>query len=146
MRGRVALLLAVFAVPRPEAAAEPADVTAELVARSFFGGLLSGQTASLVPLCAREVSFDGEWVRDETALRAKLEQMSTRARQRGLRLKLVQVMPVDEAVRRYGPPPRRLRPSLARASRVALARFNVRGAVALLRLESGFWRLIAITD
>jgi hypothetical protein len=150
----VAGLLAALVTPRSAAGragaasgqAVPRDAyLAELVARSFFRGLLEGQVDTLLPLCAAEVNLDGERLRG-AALATRLRELSARARQKGLRLRKLVVLSAEEALRRYGKPPARLRGSVTPGRAVALARFNHAGAAAILARGPGFWRVIALTD
>jgi hypothetical protein len=92
------------------------------------------------------MNLDGRRLRDRAELQQALEALSTRARQRGLRLRLLVLLDAREAVRRFGPPPRRIRGSFGPDRLVALARLSQLGAVALLRREGGFWRVTALTD
>ncbi len=145
--GALALLLVALPGARSLAAdAAPRDAyLAELVARSFFRGLLEGQPETVLPLCAAEVNLDGERLRGP-ALGARLRELSTRARQKGLRLRKLVVLTAEEAVRRYGPPPSRLRGSVVPGRAVVLARFNQSGVVAVLARGPGLWRVTALTD
>ncbi len=141
MRQRV-LVLALLGwglLPAAAHAAGP-DFTAELVARTFFRGLLEGRPGTVLPLCGSEVNLDGRRLRDRAELQQALEALSARARQRGLRLRLLVLLDAREAVRR------RIRGSFGPDRLVALARFSQLGAVALLRREDGFWRVTALTD
>jgi hypothetical protein len=138
----LALLLATMVVP---ARADAADYMAELVARTFFRGLLEGQPAPLAALCAREVNFDGVRLRG-AAIGERLRELAARARRKQLRLRKLEVISVAAALERYGKPPARLRRELVPGRAVALARFNVLGAAAVLARVGGFWRVIALTD
>jgi len=146
MSGRSLLLLAVSLLLGSTAAAErDSDFMAELVARTFFRALVEGDPTTVAPLCARRVNLDGTWAEGETLL-GRLRAISRRSRELGLQLRRVVVIPYTEAVRRYGEPPLRLRQAIARGGRVALARFNTLGAVAVLRRAGAFWKVIAVTD
>jgi len=122
------------------------DFMAKLVARSFFQTLLSGEISAVLPLCAKEVSFDGQRVRGADLISDRLRSMNKRARQHGLRLVRLQLLTWTEAVKRYGPPPARL--GLRNRGRrvVALARFNTLGAAAILERVGPLWKITAITD
>src|SRR5512143_2925060 len=100
----LSLLAAWLAVSTSAAAppsSAPADFMAELVARSFFRAVLEGDVAAALPLCADEVSFDGQRVRGKASLEKQLQQLAQRARARGLQLLKIVVIPSREAVRRY---------------------------------------------
>jgi hypothetical protein len=129
----------------PEAAA-PSDFMAELVARGFVRALLEGDIAAALPLCADEVSFDGERLRGKARVEPRLRQLAQRARFRGLQLVKIVVLTAQEAVRRYGPPPSRMRRSVPPQAMVALARFNHLGAAVVMVRQGGFWRVTALTD
>jgi hypothetical protein len=142
------LLAALLVLLAPGAVGAPpsADFMAELVARSFFRAVLERDVAAALPLCADEVSFDGRRVRGKAELEKQLLQLAQRARARGLQLIKIVVLMAPEAVRRYGPPPARMRRSLPSGAMVALARFNHLGAVAVLQRQGGFWRVTALSD
>jgi len=141
-----ALPVASAPLAAPAASAAPRDAyLAELVARSFFRGLLEGQTETLLPLCAPEVNLDGVRVAG-AALGERLRALSLRARQKALRLRKLVVLSSEEAIRRYGKPPERLRGSVLPGRAVVLARLNQAGVVAVLARGPGYWRVIALTD
>ena len=144
-RPLTATLLLLAVVP---ARAEPGDreFMAQLVSRTFFRGLLANNVESLLPLCAEQVSLDGEVVKGREALRPRLQAMATRARELGIQLRRVEVLSYGEVVRRFGPPPERLRRSAGPGQLVALARFSSLGAVAVLRRVGAFWKISAISD
>lgn len=140
------LLLLLLLPAGPAAAGEDDAFMARLVARSFFRGLVEGDLPTLAPLCARRVNFDGQVVKGAAAIRRRLEALVTRARERGLRLKKVQLLTYREAVRRFGPPPARIAVTPGRGTMVALAAFQRGGAVAVLGRVGRFWRVLALTD
>jgi len=144
-RTLLASLLLLAAVP---ARAEQGDrvFMAQLVGRTFFRGLLAGNVESLLPLCAEQVSLDGEVVKGREALLPRLKAMATRARELGIQLRRVEVLSYQEVVRRFGPPPERLRRSVGPGQLVVLARFSSLGAVAVLRRVGPFWKITAISD
>lgn len=119
---------------------------ATLVARSFFRGLLEGDVSTVLPLCTDSMSFDGEQVHGREKIEQRLKQINHRARAQGLQLRRIQVISYREAIRRYGAPPARLRNSVRPGRLIALARFNVLGAVVVLKRDGPFWRVNAITD
>jgi hypothetical protein len=140
----VALVIALC--PALASAAEPkGDFMAELVARGFFRAIVDGEVASALPLCGSEVNFDGVRARG-AAIERQLRQMATRARAHNLQLVKIVVLSAQEAVQRFGPPPARIKGAVAAGRTVALARFNVLGAVAVLAKQNGLWRVIALTD
>jgi hypothetical protein len=142
----LAVLLASGLGSRPAPAAGPSrDFMAELVARGFFRAIVDGEVPAALPLCGAEVNFDGTRARG-AAIERQLRQMAQRARARHLQLVKVVVLPAEEAVRRFGPPPTRMKGVAAAGRTVALARFNVLGAVAVLARQDGLWRVIALTD
>ena len=140
-------LLVLLAQGSPARGAQPeVDYMATLVARSFFRGLLGPDPAATLPLCADRLNLDGDWVQGEAAIKARLVQMGKRARQHGIRLQRVLVIPYREAVKRFGPPPERLKGCVGPGRLVALARFNAMGAVAILTKRGGYWKVAGITD
>lgn len=136
--------LAPVALAAPPSAPRDAYL-AELVARSFFRGLLEGGPEALLPLCAPEVNLDGERV-GGAALAERLRELATRARSKGLRLRKLQVLSAEEAIRRFGRAPERLRGAVIPGRAVVLARLNHAGVVAVLARGPGYWRVIALTD
>jgi hypothetical protein len=131
---------------RPAHAQPSRDFMVKLVSRGFFRALIEGETETLLPLCAERVNLDGQVVRSREALKKRFQQMSRRARRLGIRLKKIQVISYAEAVERFGAPPRRLQSEVRPNTMVALARFNSRGAVAVLKRSGTFWRVVALTD
>lgn len=132
--------------PMVEAAEPDVQFMARLVAQSFFRGLLKGEVETALPLCARSFNFDGEQLKGTDAIKARLGQLAARAREQGLRLKRVEVLTVPQALKRFGPPPARIKKALGPGRMVALARFNMMGSVAVLARQGGFWRVHALTD
>ena len=130
----------------PTRAGAEVDFMAKLVARSFFQTLLSGEITAVLPLCAKEVSFDGQRVSGVDAISARLRSINKRARQHGLRLVRLKLLSWTEAVKRYGPPPARLGLRGRGRRVVALARFNTLGAAAILERAGPLWKVTAITD
>lgn len=119
---------------------------AELVATSFFRGLVDGRLAAIAPLCARRVSFDGRWIEGRLAQERQLQQVIQRARRTGLKLRGVWVLTQDEMVARFGAAPARLQAALRPGDLIALARFDRLGAVAALRREGRFYRVHLLSD
>ena len=142
-----AALLACLLAPLA-AGAQPkkVDFMADLVARGFFRGLVNGDAAALMPLCSERVSFDGRVVRGKKALGAALGKLTGRAKRLKLRLRRVVLMPYAEAVKRFGPPPARLREAGKVGRVVALGAFERGGAALILAREGRFWRVVALTD
>jgi hypothetical protein len=138
-------VLLVFSLCPAQSNAE-VDFMAKLVARSFFQTLLSGEITSLLPLCAKEVNFDGRRVKGVAPISVRLRAMNKRARQHGLRLTRLTLLTWTEAVKRYGPPPARLGLRGRGRRVVALARFNTLGAAAILERVGPLWKVTAITD
>ncbi len=143
----LSLVLGLLGTAGKGRAAEPdAEFMARLVAQSFFRGLLKGEIEAVFPLCAGTINFDGEQVKGSEAVKKKLEQLASRARDSGLRLKKVVVLTIPQVLQRYGPPPARIKKAVKPGRMVALARFNMMGAVAVLARTAGFWRIQALTD
>jgi hypothetical protein len=122
------------------------DFMAELVAKTFLRALLEGDAAALAPLCAEAVNFDGEVVKGRAAVEKRLAEVISRARSRQVRLRRVLLLPALEAVKRFGPPPRRIASSLGAGAVVAIARFERLGAVLVLKRKGRFYQVVAITD
>lgn len=122
------------------------DFMADLVARGFFRGLVAGKLGALEPLCSRQVNFDGRLVKGQARVKKKLQALIVRAKRHQLKLRRIVLMPYEDAVKRFGPPPARLKQSVGRGKVVALAAFGRGGAVAVLGREGRFWRVVALTD
>lgn len=133
----------------PEAAVQDSPgvpFLAKLVARGFFAALLGGDVEAALPLCAARVDFDGTTAAGADAVRARLMQVSARARTSQLRLRRLVVLSRAEMSRRFGAPPARVRRTARRGQYFALASFGGRGAVAVLSRAGRFFRVMALTD
>jgi hypothetical protein len=132
----------------PLAAAAPAgvDFVADLLGKTFLRALADGDVEAMLPLCSDPMSFAGQMVRGEDAIRGRLAEVvaSSRLLARG-RLR-IQLLPYAELERRVGPPPPRLRKLPLEGTVVALGRFARGGAVAVLRQVGGRWRVVALTE
>lgn len=144
--GAIVALVCLLASPVVSAQAKKVDFMADLVARGFFRGLVGGEATSLEPLCSSRVSFDGRWVRQGKALSQELKKLVRRARRQQLKLRRIVLMPYEDAVKRFGPAPARLKDVGGRGRVVALAAFQRGGAVLILAREGRFWRVVALTD
>ena len=144
----IAVVFSIVASSRVEAAPTRRGdrvFLAELVAQSFFRGLLDGRLKAIMPLCAKRVRFEGRWV-ERAALRHELSILISRAHRHALKLRALVILDLAEMIRRFGPPPKRLRIALRRGDLIALARFNHLGVVAALRREGDFYRIHLLTD
>lgn len=142
----VAALALSLSSPSVSAQVKKVDFMADLVARGFFRGLVGGEAASLEPLCSKRVSFDGRWVVRGKALSRELKKLARRARRQQLKLRRIVLLPFEEAVKRFGPLPARLKDAGGRGRVVALAAFQRGGAAIILAREGRFWRVVALTD
>lgn len=140
------LLLSSTLQVQPSHAQPNRDFMVKLVSRSFFRALLEGEMEAVLPLCAERVNLDGQLIRSKEALKKRFTQISRRTRQLGIRLRKIQVISYAEAVERFGAPPQRLKPEVRPGTMVALARFNSRGAVAILKRSGTFWKIVALSD
>ncbi len=100
----------------------------------------------MVPLCADEVSFDGEKVKGRSKLGKRLGEVARRARRASLRLRRIVLLPYKEALDKLGPPPERLKDAFKPGRMAALAVYQRLGAVAVLAPKGPFWRVVALTD
>ena len=146
MRAALLIIPLCTLLPAPVAADDDALFMARLVARGFFQAVQEREPAAMLPLCAEGVNFDGEQVQGRAKIKARLERLVARARQRNLRLKKVVVLRYLEAVKVLGPPPERLKKVLGKGKMVALAAFQRGGAVAVMARRGAFWRVVALTD
>ncbi len=140
-----AALACLLMSPAVSAQAKKVDFMADLVARGFFRGLVGGEAAALVPLCSRQVSFDGRLVK-APALHKELGKLVGRAKRKQLKLRRIVLLSYEDTVKRFGPPPARLKGAGGRGRVVALAAFQRGGAVLILAKEGRFWRVVALTD
>lgn len=140
------LALASLLIPAGLAAAPQPDFMAQLVARSFFRGVVEGEVAVLAPLCANQVNFDGTLIKGTKAVRQQLAAMIKRARRQGLKLHKLLLLSYKEAVRQFGPPPARIARFIGPRDLIAVAAFQRSGAVAVLTRNGSFWRITALTD
>ncbi|MBI2893944.1 MAG: hypothetical protein HYY06_10360 [Deltaproteobacteria bacterium] len=146
MSARILTIL-VALVPLPAwAQTGQADVTAALVAQGFVIALLEGDLPTAASLAAPPFSFDGAVAPDAGALRAELERLVSSGRFRGRRVLRVQTFSAQDAVRRFGEPPGRVRDLAGRRDLVALVRLNRGGVVLFLRKVATFWRVVGVTD
>ncbi len=141
----VAALITAIASPGVSQAKPQEAFLAELVAQSFFRGLLEGRLQVIEPLLAKRVRVEGRWV-DGRKLRPFLQRLIRRARRRGLKLRKLVMLDYPQMVRRFGPPPKRLSVALKPSDQIALARFGQLGAVVALRRQGRFFRIHLITD
>lgn len=145
MVGRAIIAILLFASPSL-ALAEKAEM-AERVGRSFFEAILAGNTQVALRLSGRRVNFDGHLTQNIDEIKAQYRKMSERAVALGLRLKSVQTLDKNQMLKKYGPPPKRIRGETSNQNaQFVLARFNRKGAVAILAKQGIFWRVVAITD
>lgn len=151
-RLRLCILLGgLLVAPCGAAAAAPRlkvgpEVIVGLVAKGFFHAVLEARLNDALAVCAPRVAFEGKWVSGETELQQELSRLIDRASSQTLQLRRVDVLSYREMVRRFGPPPNRLRQIVRPDDMLALARFDRRGAIAVLRQEGSFWRIAALTD
>lgn len=138
------VLLATF--PRAAGGQARPDFVAELVARSFVRALLEGDAPTALGLCAERVSMDGEWAQGRAAIEAQILAMQGRVRTFGLKLQHLAVLPHAEVVRRFGPPPERLRGVAGPGRLVALARLNTLGVAIILGRAGGLWKVVGLSD
>lgn len=144
--GSLVALVCLLAAPVVSAQAKKVDFMADLVARGFFRGLVGGEASALEPLCSRRVNFDGRWVQGGKAVAQELKKLAHRARRQQLRLRRIVLMPYEDAVKRFGPAPTRLKDAGGLRRVVALAAFQRGGAALILAREGRFWRVVALTD
>lgn len=141
------LLVSTVLLPALTASADKDDrFMARLVARSFFRALQDEEVPALLPLCASRVSFDGRWVSGTEALRTALASLAARAKEQRLRLRQVEVLTYAEAVKRFGPPPARLKDAIRPGQMIALGAFQRGGLVAALAKSGPFYRITALSD
>ncbi len=147
--GIVYFVLGIAIWPHPQGvvyAQSSSKFMAKLVARSFFHGLFEGDIDSTLPLFGKVVNFDGELLKDPQSIRQRLESIKQRVQSQGLRLRQIEVLSLPEAIRRFGPPPRRLKQSLRPRCLIAMARLNTLGVVAILQREGSFYKIVGLTD
>jgi hypothetical protein len=118
---------------------------AEVVARALGEAVAAQEAEAAAALCAVPTNLDGEVVRDEAALAAAWRRAVERRALRGVRLVSVEVMPLEAATGRFGPPPHRLG-SLPEGSLVAVIRLDRTQLVAVIAPLDDRWAVVAVTD
>jgi|GEM_PF-4397597 hypothetical protein len=130
----------------PMSAFAAKDDMAERVGRTFFEAILSGKVEIAMRLSAAKVNLDGHYFEKLEQIEIQFRRMSERAAALGLRLKSVRTLDRRQMFKRYGPGPKRIRPETKLKAQFVLARFNRKGAVAILEKQGLFWRVVAVTD
>lgn len=138
--------LAVALAPFAALADPPVDPTAGLVAQGFVVALLGGDVGTAEGLAAAPFSFDGTVTADAAALHAALVELAEGNRLRGRRFLRIEAMSAEEAVRRFGPAPARVRALAAPRTVVALVRLSRGGIVLFVHRVGSFWRVVGVTD
>ncbi len=139
----MAALTALPPGPRPKA--KRPDYIAVLVARSFLRALEERDSKQSVTLCADSVNFDGQVVSGATKVETHMKDLVKRF-PAGYRFRTVFFLSYRDAIKRFGPPPRRLMPSRLKGSVVAFGRLEHKGLVVFVTKVKGRWRVIALSD
>jgi len=119
---------------------------AKLVARGFFRALMAGELKALLPMCGKQVDFDGASAKDPASIKKQLGAIIKRIKRKGLKLRRIVVLDKKQMKTMFGACPKRLQKSVKKSQAFALARFNRLGAVAFLAKKGRFWRIVALTD
>jgi hypothetical protein len=128
------------------ARAEPGpDPAARIVAQALAEAVSARDASAAAILFALPASLDGEALSTPEALLERWRQTLAREELAGLALESIDVLPLDEATARYGPPPPRLGP-IDRSALVAVIRWNRAQLVAVLAHRDGRWAVVAVTD
>jgi hypothetical protein len=131
--------------PRPrDAAAERAE--AEKVARAFVAALAAGDADGLAAASAERFSFDGRAVAGRDAVRSTWRSLLAAHTAPAPRVGAVEVVPVQEAIARLGPPPARLAPLARPGALVALADLGGRPVVLFVAREGGRMAVVGMHD
>ena len=143
---RFLVALTVLAVSG-SAIAEPAvDRAAEVVAQALAEAVVARNEEAVTVLFAHPANLDGEMIMTMQELESRWAAVLDRAEVRGLRLTELEVIPLEVALDRYGPPPRRLGELPTEDVLVAILRFDRAMVVAVLARREGRWAIIALTD
>jgi hypothetical protein len=131
--------------PRPrDPAAERAE--AERAARAFLAALAAGDADGLAAAAAERFSFDGGAVSGRDAVRRTWRSLLSARAAPAARVGAVEVMTVERAVERLGPPPARLAPLARPGALVALADVGGRPVVLFLGREGGRVAVLGMHD
>ena len=125
--------------------AAPPDYVASLVGKTFLRALTDRDAATAASLCASSLNLDGRTIEGPKAVRRAIEDIVARMPQ-GYRFELSVVLRLPEAVRRFGPLPRRLG-NLARPDVVVVfGKLPRRGLAVFVRKIRGTWKVVGLTD
>lgn len=146
-RGRWGLLVASLALGAAATArAEPGpDPAARVVAQALAEAVAARDASAAAILFALPASLDGDAASTPAALLERWRATLARDELAGLALESIDVLGLDEATARYGPPPPRLG-SIDRDALVAVIRWNRAQLVAVLARRDGRWAVVAVTD
>ena len=147
----LAVLLAagtLLGAPAPDARGEDAepDRAARLVARALAEAIVARDAESAAALCTTPTNLDGDVAETEPALVEAWRRALDRRSLRGVRIVSVEVMPMEQARRRFGPPPSRLGELPTEGALVAILRLDRTQLVAVLSRVEDRWTVIAVTD
>lgn len=137
-----ALALGAVAPARAELGPDPA---ARVVARALAEAVAARDASAAALLFALPASLDGEALSTPEALLARWRETLARDELAGLELESIDLLGLDDATARYGPPPPRLGP-LDSDALVAVIRWNRAQLVAVLARRDGRWAVVAVTD
>jgi hypothetical protein len=141
-----ALVLGAAALGAAPVAGERAhDPPARIVAQALAEAVSARDPAAAAILFAVPVSLDGEAVTSPEVLVDRWRQVLAREDLAGLVLEEIEVLDLDEATTRYGPPPPRLG-AIDRDALVAVIRWNRAQLVVVLARREGRWAIVAVTD
>lgn len=138
--------LLVALVSAPARAQTTVDRAAEVVAQALAEGIVARDVGAVAVLCTLPINLDGEVVSTAEGLTRRWAVVLDRTEVRGLRLVEVEVIPLESARERYGPPPRRLGVLPEEGALVAILRFDRALVTAVLARREGRWAVIAVTD
>jgi len=121
------------------------DQAARIVARALAEAVTAGNAEAAAALCAKPANLEGEVVTTAEAVRERWAEVLRRDDLRGLRLQNIELLTLEEAIERHGPPPARLG-VLEPTTLVAIIRWDRSMLVALLARRDDRWTVIAVTD
>ena len=148
MRAAPHAVLATLAALAAEAGAEPRTVepAAAVVAQALAEAIVARDAEAAAILCAVPATLDGQVASTREELRDGWDRALGQSALRGVRVERVELLPIELAIERFGPPPARLGPLPVEGAFVAILRLDRTQLVAVLARVDGRWAVVAVTD
>jgi hypothetical protein len=124
------------------------DPLGEMIGKSFLDHISAKDWKRSSSLMANEVNFDGEIVKGEGKIQKKLKVM-LEDHKAEIHIKRIYFFSGEDALKKFGPLPVRLKSVDLKKSIVVLARRKAGGLVIVLQEVANIeknWRVVALTD